>query len=67
MPIHWNSYRRLDGTIDLLEALKAQENFDSKHSDRAAFYLKSVEDMQPIRSRQVAASILAPWLTPREG
>ena len=57
----WNSFRREDGTIDLYMAFRHHYSDDtrSNEEDNLLFsFFRSIEDMQRINSRQVAAITL---------
>lgn len=52
----WNSIKRPDGTINLVKAYEMKT--ESKAPEVTKLVLEGAEDMQPIRSRQVATSII---------
>ncbi len=56
--MNWDAYRRADGSIDLYKAW-----LDNPHSEgswaKAEKYLRIIEAIQPISSRQAAAQALA--------
>jgi hypothetical protein len=53
----WEVFRRPDGTINLAEVYKVK--FGRAPSRRASLYLRDIEEMLPIKSRQAAAVALA--------
>lgn len=54
--IIWENCRRLDGSIDLQ---KAARHSGCKITDSMDMYLALVEELNPIKSRQVAALAIA--------
>ena len=56
--MNWDKYRRPDGTIDLIEAYTC-ECIIGDFFGNGFEYLRYVEELQLIKSRQVAAIALA--------
>lgn len=58
--INWEPYRRTDGSIDLVAAFQANTDITSARVHAVAeVYLRRVEQLQRINSRQTAATVLA--------
>jgi hypothetical protein len=59
MGFDWEKYRRPDQTIDLLSAWKdLMRNEYVPHKMVVRTFIRRIEQYQPIRSRQVAATVL---------
>ena len=55
----WWKYRRPDGTIDLIDAFINVSYGENPSINTAIEYLRFIESLQPINSRQAAAIVLA--------
>lgn len=61
---NWEDYRRPDGTLDLVRCFEDSHNvkqhqYPIGYTLKSITFLKSVEKIHPIKSRQVAALALA--------
>lgn len=59
MVLTWNTFRRLDGSIDLVAAFRTRNTGNSPTVLRAIDFLAEVEDMCLIHSAQSAAIAIA--------
>lgn len=56
----WDKHRRVDGSINLAEVLREDRGLSPYASmDQAFLYLRLVESIQPVKSRQAAAIAIA--------
>lgn len=55
----WDVYRRPNGTIELVRAWANQGVMAGVRSSKACQFLRDIEELQPINSRQAAAIAIA--------
>lgn len=54
--IQWDDFRNADKSISLIPVY--EWTYDQKASDNVKRYLKAIHNLKPIKSRQVAATII---------
>ncbi len=55
--MNWDKYRREDDSIDIIRALKVENNYEADGYDIG--FIKTIESYREIKSRQLAALIMA--------